>query len=254
MSIGVSEDAIPSCPRLLTPVFCLLSHESLYIYEPDGARDGGGAGHRQGDCRETGGAGRQGPVRVEKRGVVRGGGCGHHRRRGPGPGVCRGCGGQRGGQGRERTNFEGPRARGHFGQQRGHHQGHAVTGRRRCCNRWRGRVGGRIINISSVVGIMGNAGQANYSAAKAGMLGFTKSLARELAGRNITVNAVAPGFITTDMTSKLSPEILEGVQKVIPLKRFGEADDIASMTAYLASDQASYITGQVLAVDGGMAM
>jgi 3-oxoacyl-[acyl-carrier protein] reductase len=113
---------------------------------------------------------------------------------------------------------------------------------------------GRIINISSVVGLMGNAGQANYAAAKAGMLGFTKSLARELAGRNITANAVAPGFITTDMTSKLSPEILENVQKVIPLKRFGEADDVATMTAYLASDQAAYVTGQVFTVDGGMAM
>jgi 3-oxoacyl-[acyl-carrier protein] reductase len=113
---------------------------------------------------------------------------------------------------------------------------------------------GRIINISSVVGLIGNPGQANYAAAKAGMLGFTKALARELAGRTITVNAVAPGFITTDMTSKLDPSILEVVQKMIPLKRFGEADDVASMTTYLASDQAAYITGQVFTVDGGMAM
>ncbi len=113
---------------------------------------------------------------------------------------------------------------------------------------------GRIINVSSVVGLMGNAGQANYAAAKAGMLGFTKSLARELAGRNITANAVAPGFITTDMTSKLSPELTEGVQKIIPLKRFGEAAEVATLTAYLASDQAAYITGQVFAIDGGMQM
>lgn len=113
---------------------------------------------------------------------------------------------------------------------------------------------GRIINISSVVGLMGNAGQANYAAAKAGMLGFTKSLARELAGRNITANAVAPGFISTDMTSKLSPELTEGVQKIIPLKRFGEAAEVATLTAYLASDQAAYITGQVFAIDGGMQM
>ncbi|HVU39026.1 MAG TPA: 3-oxoacyl-[acyl-carrier-protein] reductase, partial [Opitutales bacterium] len=113
---------------------------------------------------------------------------------------------------------------------------------------------GRIINISSVVGLMGNAGQANYAAAKAGMLGFTKSLARELAGRNITANAVAPGFITTDMTSKLSPELTEGVQKMIPLKRFGEAAEVAALTAYLASDQSAYVTGQVFTVDGGMAM
>jgi 3-oxoacyl-[acyl-carrier protein] reductase len=113
---------------------------------------------------------------------------------------------------------------------------------------------GRLINISSVVGLTGNAGQVNYSAAKAGMLGLTKSLARELAGRNITANVVAPGFITTDMTSKLDAALLETVQKMIPLKRFGEPEDIASMVAYLASDQAAYITGQVFTVDGGMAM
>ncbi len=113
---------------------------------------------------------------------------------------------------------------------------------------------GRIVNISSVVGLIGNPGQANYAAAKAGMLGLTKALARELASRNVTVNAVAPGFITTDMTSKLDASIQEAVSKQIPLKRFGEPSDISEMTAFLCSDKAGYITGQVFTVDGGMAM
>jgi 3-oxoacyl-[acyl-carrier protein] reductase len=108
--------------------------------------------------------------------------------------------------------------------------------------------------MSSVVGLIGNHGQANYAAAKAGMLGLTKALARELAGRNITVNAVAPGFIATDMTAKLDAGLTEMVQKMIPLKRFGEAKEVAAMVAYLASEQAAYITGQVFTVDGGMAM
>jgi len=115
---------------------------------------------------------------------------------------------------------------------------------------------GRIINMSSVSGIMGNAGQANYSAAKAGLIGLTKTLAKEFASRNITVNAIAPGFIKTDMTTEFvnNPEVSAKILEVVPLKRFGEAKDIAAMTAFLCSEEAGYITGQVFAIDGGMAM
>ncbi|MEW5321077.1 3-oxoacyl-[acyl-carrier-protein] reductase [Geobacillus thermoleovorans] len=113
---------------------------------------------------------------------------------------------------------------------------------------------GRIVNIASVVGVIGNPGQANYVAAKAGVIGLTKTAARELASRNITVNAVAPGFITTDMTEALSPELKAEMLKQIPLARFGEPDDIARVVAFLASDAASYMTGQTLHVDGGMVM
>ena len=113
---------------------------------------------------------------------------------------------------------------------------------------------GRIINITSVSGIMGNAGQANYSASKAGLIGLTKATARELASRGITVNAVAPGFIETDMTDKLSDTVKENACKQIPLGKMGNPTDIAEATLFLASEKAAYITGQVLCVDGGMAM
>lgn len=113
---------------------------------------------------------------------------------------------------------------------------------------------GRIINISSVSGVMGNAGQANYCASKAGVIGLTKSVARELGSRGITCNAVAPGFIKTEMTEVLPEDVKTAMGEQIPLKRFGETSDVAEAVAFLASDHASYITGQVLSVDGGMAM
>ena len=112
----------------------------------------------------------------------------------------------------------------------------------------------RIINIASVIGLIGNAGQCNYSASKAGLIGFTKAVARELAGRQVTCNAVAPGFITTDMTDELSDAVKQAVLAKIPLGSFGETRDIAEMVAFLASPAARYITGQVFAVDGGMTM
>lgn len=113
---------------------------------------------------------------------------------------------------------------------------------------------GRIINIASIVGVSGNAGQANYVAAKAGVIGLTKTAAKELSSRGITVNAIAPGFIETDMTGKLEEGIKEDMLRNIPLARFGQPDDIAAAAAFLASDASSYITGQTLHVDGGMVM
>lgn len=113
---------------------------------------------------------------------------------------------------------------------------------------------GRIINIASVVGLMGAAGQANYAASKAGLIGFTKSLAREFAGRSVTANAIAPGFITTDMTGVLDDKIKNSILEKIPLGSFGEAQDISAMVAFLAGPQGRYITGQVIAVDGGLVM
>ena len=114
--------------------------------------------------------------------------------------------------------------------------------------------GARIINVASVIGLMGNAGQANYAASKAGLIGFTKSLAREFAGRGVTANAIAPGFISTDMTGAWSEEIRNGILGKIPLGTFGEVGDIAAAALYLASAEARYVTGQVLVVDGGMVM
>ncbi len=132
------------------------------------------------------------------------------------------------------------------------------------CFHWTKQVGrpmtrarwGRIVNIASVSGIRGNAGQANYAAAKAGMIGFTKTLAREFASRSVTANAVAPGFIKTDMTNEFvnDPAAAERILDEVPLKRFGEPADIANLTAYLCSEEAGYITGQVFTVDGGMTM
>ncbi|HEY8164892.1 MAG TPA: 3-oxoacyl-[acyl-carrier-protein] reductase [Gemmatimonadaceae bacterium] len=113
---------------------------------------------------------------------------------------------------------------------------------------------GRIINISSVVGLMGNKGQANYAASKAGLIGLTKSIAKELASRNILVNAIAPGFIETEMTAKMAPEAVSTLEALIPLERLGKPADVAAAVAFLASDLASYMTGQVIVVDGGMVM
>ncbi len=114
--------------------------------------------------------------------------------------------------------------------------------------------GGRIVNVGSVVGLAGNAGQANYAASKAGLIGLSKSLAQELAGRGITVNVVAPGFVETDMTAGLAAELRDAMLRQIPLGRFGAVDDVAAAVAFLCSDAAAYVTGQTLVVDGGMTM
>jgi 3-oxoacyl-[acyl-carrier protein] reductase len=122
------------------------------------------------------------------------------------------------------------------------------------CRQMMGQQAGKIINISSIVGIIGNAGQANYVASKAGIIGFTKSVAKELASRNIQANVVAPGFVETDMTEKLNEKQKEAILAMIPLKRIAKPDEVAGVVRFLASSDADYITGQVLCVDGGMVM
>jgi 3-oxoacyl-[acyl-carrier protein] reductase len=113
---------------------------------------------------------------------------------------------------------------------------------------------GRIVNVSSVVGLVGNAGQANYAASKAGIVGFTKSVAREVAQRGITVNAVAPGYVETELTGSLSEDVKDRIRGQVPMGRFGEAEEVAEVVAFLAGEGAAYVTGQTIAVDGGMTM